>query len=192
MSCWGGIKWRMACSTQQSCNQSSWSAFCCRAIVETIFPPAIHLEFHCHGNSDAPTDQTINSTWAIGVELSGEWPVPHNKAVISHLEVLSVAGQSSKLSFLLHCIENFTAMAIYEAPTDQMINSTWAIGVELSGEWPVPHNKAVISHLEVLSVAGQSSKLSFLLHCIENFIAMAITKHLLIRWSIQHEQLGWN
>ena len=130
MSNWGGIKWRMACSTQQSCNQSSWSAFCCRAIVETIFPPAMHWKFHCHGNSEAPTDQTINSTWAIGVELSGEWPVPHNKAVISHLEVLSVAGQSSKLSFLQHCIENF--------------------------------------------------------------IAMAIPKHLLIRRSIQHEQLGWN
>jgi hypothetical protein len=53
--------------------------------------------------------------------------------------------------------------------------------VELSGEWPVPYNKAVITHLEVLSVAGQSTKPSFLLHCIENFIAMAITKHLLNR-----------
>jgi len=64
--------------------------------------------------------------------------------------------------------------------------------VELSGEWPVPYNKAVITHLEVLSVARQSTKLSFLLHFIENFIAMAITKHLLHRGAIQHEQLGWN
>jgi len=53
--------------------------------------------------------------------------------------------------------------------------------VELSGEWPVPRNKAAIIHLEVLSVAGQSSKLSFLQQCIENFNAMAIPKHLLIR-----------
>jgi len=64
--------------------------------------------------------------------------------------------------------------------------------VELSGEWPVPHNKVVISHFKVLSVAGQSWKLSFLLHCIENFIATEKPKHLLIRPYIQHEQLGWN
>jgi len=48
MSNWGGITWRMACSTHQSCNQSSWSAFCCRAIVETIFPPARHWKIQKH------------------------------------------------------------------------------------------------------------------------------------------------
>ena len=192
MTNWGRIKWRMVCSTQESCNQSFWSAFYCRAIVDTILPPAMHWEFHCNGNSEAPTDQTINSTWPIGVELSGEWSVPHKKVVISHFEVLSIVGQSSKQSYLQQCIENFIAMAIPKHLLTRRSNSTWPIGVELSGEWSVPHKKVVISHFEVLSIVGQSSKQSFLQQCIENFIAMAIPKHLLTRRPIQHDQLGWN
>ena len=146
MTNWGGIMWTMACSTQESCNQSFWHGFCCRAIVETIFPPAMHWEFHWDGNSEAPTDQTINSTWPIRVELCGQWPVPHKKAVINHFGMVSVVGQSSKLSSLQQCIENFIADGNSEAPTDQTINSTWPIRVELCGQWPVPHKKAVINH----------------------------------------------
>src|SRR5688572_8590739 len=97
----------------------------------------------------------------------------HNKALISHLEVLSVAGQSSKLSFLQQCIENFIAKAIEKHLLIRRSIQHEQLGVELSGEWTMLHNKAVISHLEVLSIARQSSKLSFLQQCIENFIAMA-------------------
>ena len=112
MSNWGWIKWRMACSTQESCNQKCSRDFYCIAIVETIFTPAMHWEFHCNGNTEATTDQTINSTWAIEVGLSGGWPVPHKKAVIGNVHVISIASQSSKLSLLQQCIENFIAMAI--------------------------------------------------------------------------------
>src|SRR5688572_5802657 len=54
---------------------------------------------------------------------------------------------------------------------------------------PVPHKKAVIRNVHVISIASQSSKLSLLQQCIENFIAMAIPRQLLTRRSIQHEQL---
>ena len=192
MTNWGRIKWRMVCSTQESCNQSFWSAFYCRAIVDTILPPAMHWEFHSNGNSEAPTDQTINSTWPIGVELSGEWSVPHKKVVISHFEVLSIVGQSSNTILPPAMHREFHCNGNSEAPTDQTINSTWPIGVELSGEWSVPHKKVVISHFEVLSIVGQSSIQSYLQQCIENFIAMAIPKHLLTTRSIQHDQLGSN
>ena len=184
--------WTMACSTQESCNQSFCSGFCCRAIVETIFPPAMHWEFHCNGNSEAPTDQTINSTWPIGVELCGQWPVPHKKVVINHFDSAFCCRAIVETIFPPAMHWEFHCNGNSEAPTDQTINSTWPIGVELCGQWPVPHKKVVINHFAVLSVVGQSSKLSFLQQCIENFIAMAIPKHLLTRRSIQHDQLGWN
>src|SRR5678816_3867338 len=72
----------------------------------------MHLEFHCNGNTEATTDQTINSTCEIEVGLSGGWPVPHKKAVIRHVHVISIASQSSKQSLLQQCIENFITIAI--------------------------------------------------------------------------------
>src|SRR5688572_18068236 len=41
--------------------------------------------------------------------------------------------------------------------------------------------KVVISHFEMFSIVSQSSRPSFLQQCIENFIAMAIPKHLLTK-----------
>jgi len=126
------------------------------------------------------------------VELSGEWPVPHKKVVISHFEVLSVVGQSSKLAFLQQSIENFIAVPIPKHLLTRRSIQHDQNGAELCGQWPVPHKKVVINHFEVLSVVGQSSKLSYLQQSIENFIAMAIPKNLLTRRSIQHDQLGCN
>src|SRR5688572_18942923 len=104
------------------------------------------------------------------MELCGQWPVPHKKVVINHFEVLSVVGQSSKLSFLQQCIENLIAMAIPKNLLTRRSIQHDQSGMELCGQWPVSHKKVVINHFEVLSVVGQSSKLSFLQQCIENFI----------------------
>src|SRR5678816_22042 len=149
----------------------------------------MHLEFHCNGNTEATTDQTINSTREIEVGLSGGWPAPHKKAVIRNVHVISIASQSSKLSLLQQCIENFIAMAIPRQLLTRRSIQHDPIEVGLSGGWPVPHKKAVIRNIHVISIASQSSKLSLLQQCIENFIAMAIPRQLLTRRSIQHEQL---
>ena len=53
-------------------------------------------------------------------------------------------------------------MAIPKHPLKQPVSSTLAIGVGLSLKWPVPHKKAIISHVEVISVVAEASKLSFL------------------------------
>ena len=112
MRIWGVIKSTMACSTQQNYNQSCWSDISYSRSIETIVPPAMHWEFYFHGNSEAPSDQAITSTWAIGVGLSPLWPVPHRKAKISHVEVIYAAAEASVLSFFQQCIESFTSMAI--------------------------------------------------------------------------------
>src|SRR5678816_3935182 len=150
----------------------------------------MHLEFHCNGNTEATTHQTINSTKGIEVGLSGGWPVPHKKAVIRNVHVISIASQSSKLSLLQQCIENFIAMAIPRQLLTRRSIQHDPIAVGVSGRCLVQPKKAVIRNIHVISFASQSSKLSLLQQCIENFIAMAIPRQLLTRRSIQHEELN--
>ena len=108
MNNWGGINSTVSCSTQETYNQSCWSDFFCSRSVETIDPPAMHQEFYFYDNSEAPADQTITSTWATVVGLSRQWPVPHKKATISHVEVISLVAEVLKRSIIQHFIENFT------------------------------------------------------------------------------------
>ena len=56
MTNWGWIKSRMACSTQETHNQSCWSDFLWSRGVEAIVPRAVHWWFYSHGNSEAATD----------------------------------------------------------------------------------------------------------------------------------------
>ena len=112
MSYWGGIKSTMACSTQQSYNQSCWSVLFCSKSIETIVPIAMHREFYLHCNSEQATDQTITSTWASFIGLSRDWPVPPKQFIINHVEVISFAAVAWKLSYLSKCIEMFTFLAI--------------------------------------------------------------------------------
>ena len=108
----GGNRSAMACSTQGSHNQSCWSDFICSRSAEVMVTPAMHWEFYSLNHSEAPTDQTITSTWTIGVGLSRQCPVPHKKPIISHVEVISFVAEAPKLWLIQQCIENFTLMAI--------------------------------------------------------------------------------
>ena len=165
----GRIKSTTTCNTQECYIQSCWGDYIFSRSVETFVSPAMHSEFHFHGNSEAPTDQTITSTWAVGVGLSRQWPVPHTKAIISHVEMISFVAEESKPLFTPEMHSVFYFHGYSEAPTDQNRTSTWELGVGLNRQWPVPHNKAIISHVEVISLVAEASKLSFLQQCIENF-----------------------
>ena len=156
-----------------------------------LVPQSIHCEFYFHNYSDKPTGQTITSTCEIVVRLSRQWPVPHKEAIFSHVELISLVAEALKLVPLAIHWE-FYFHDYSDEPTDQTITSTWAIRVGISRQWPVPHKKAIISHVEVIYLVAEASKLLFLQQCIENFTSMAIPKPLLTRWSLQHEQLRWD
>jgi len=186
------MKSATACSTQELYNQSCWSDYFCSRIAETIVFPAMRWEFYLHGNSEAPTIPTSTSTWATGVGLSRQWPVPHKNAKISNVEVIAFVAESPKTIVPSAMHWEFYLHGNSEAPTVPTSTSTWATGVGLSRQWPVPHKKAIISHVEVITFVAESPKLSFLQQCIENFTSMAVPKHLLTRRALQHEQLCWD
>ena len=100
----------MTCSTQNICNQSCWSDFCCSRSVDYCYSSnSLWISLSWQFRSTYWPDDHFNMNNLGG--LSGQCPVPHKKAIISHLELISLA-EASKLSFLQPCIENFTFMAI--------------------------------------------------------------------------------